>query len=144
MAPSVAEAEIVRFSASGAHFAVLSPQGIAIYALVRPSVVSSNDFITDRVLVQDMKRINTITYPKRLLDVRFATAQDDSGKEHEMLLVATEDGKVLCYDVSEAIATGADGEEEEREAVAKAVFGGHSNRWVLSHCLTRPIDFDEL
>jgi len=106
--PLGVEAEIVRFSASGAHFAVLSPQGVDIYAL-------------------DMKRINTIAFPKRLLDVRFASAQDDSGKEHEMLLVATEDGKVLCYDVSEAVAAGGD-DDDEREAVAKAVFGGHSNR----------------
>lgn len=94
-----------------------------------------------------MKPISSITHPKRLNDIRFATVQDSSNadKEREMLIVATEGGTVLCYEVEEAVKPQTvdkegEGDEEEsdedededakprREAVMMAQFGGHSNR----------------
>ncbi len=142
------EAGVVRFSGDGARFAVASDEGVEVYALVRLRTRwrGPGKRLTDGGRrAQDMKPVARITYPRRLLDVEFATMHDAAtGADREVLLAGAEDGKTLCYEVGPGsetasapapVATGedADADREDEEAdvptlEAIAVFGGHTNR----------------
>ncbi|WVF66398.1 hypothetical protein IAT40_001138 [Kwoniella sp. CBS 6097] len=95
--PLGTEPEMVKFSATGTHFAVLFPKKIQIYSLT-------------------LKLLHTLTTKSRFNTLVFASLpssgedEDDDGEE-ELLCVGTEKGVVEIY----SITVGTDEESEEEE-----------------------------
>lgn len=139
---SCVEAEIVKFSPLGTHFAVLFPKKIEIYSL------------TLKLLhrIETKSRFNTLEFtliPSSAEDVE-GTAED--AQEREVLCVGTEKGVVEVRSVviggEEALVEGEGGEDEEAEASEKEKkptggaqlemlvnLVGHTNRYVPSRLL---------
>ncbi|KAI5454932.1 Protein mak11 [Naganishia albida] len=94
------EAEVVKFTEDGKHFAILTPQGIDVYST-------------------RMTKIGTIPSTRRLHDIVFAKMD-----ETEYLLTGTEEGKLLLYrlDFSE------ESIEKGTACQQLGALAGHSNR----------------
>ncbi|WWC67086.1 uncharacterized protein I206_100993 [Kwoniella pini CBS 10737] len=121
--PLGSEAEMVKFSQSGTHFAVLFPRKIQIYSLT-------------------LKLLHTLETKSRFNTLTFATLPDVGVGEQEYLCVGTEKGVVEVYtleigeqDVPEESDDEEDEEKEEREKEGSSAevtrvgtLIGHTNR----------------
>ncbi|ORY31924.1 hypothetical protein BCR39DRAFT_479450 [Naematelia encephala] len=123
------EAELVKFSPNGTHFAVLFPKKIQIYSLT-------------------LKLLHTLETKSRFNSIVFAILPkngDDDQEDVEVLCVGTEKGEVEVYqvDVGKVSEVEGDGQGDEEEKTEEeegsgahveriGTFVGHSNRRVKS------------
>lgn len=127
--PLGAEAEIVKFSPKGTHFAVLFPKKVEIYSLVRLLEVFADS--------KTLKLLHTLETKSRFNHVLFAEVNEDM----EVLCVGTEKGVVEVYsvemddeDVNDDEEDDDDDEDLEKnggcEITRVGTLTGHSNRYV--------------
>jgi hypothetical protein len=119
------EAEMVKFSPLGTHFAVLYPKKVEIYSLT-------------------LKLLKTINGTARFNTILFALVPVSEDEEMEALCIGTEKGQIEVYSVEVAEVTEEDQEsddEEDDEGTKPAeengadverigTFVGHTNRSV--------------
>ena len=117
------EAEMVKFSPLGTHFAVLYPKKVEIYSLT-------------------LKLLKTITGPARFNTLVFANIPVNEEEDMEVICIGTEKGLIEVYSLEIAEVEDEDEEEEEddeetgegskKESGADVeqigTFAGHSNR----------------
>ncbi|KAL1407666.1 Protein mak11 [Vanrija albida] len=136
------EAELVKFSPKGTHFAVLYPRKVELYSLVRRPAHAAAD-------PQTLKLVHTLETKSRFNHLAFvelpsAAGDDDSDDGGvELLAIGTEKGVIEVYTVELGSSDDEDEEDEDEdddddaEAAAKgpsadvdriATLTGHTNR----------------